>query len=40
MGEKLRELWTDFWRVNKLMAAVIAGPLVLYLLLLWAGVFK
>ena len=39
MPKALREFLTDLWRVTKLLAGVVAIPLVLYLLLLWAGVF-
>ena len=39
MSERLREFLVDLWRLTKLLAGVIAGPLVLYLLLHWAGVF-
>ncbi|WP_255807698.1 hypothetical protein [Deinococcus sp. KNUC1210] len=39
MRNPLREFLIDLWRVTKLVAAVVAIPLALYLLLLWAGVF-
>ncbi len=40
MSSKLKELLTDFWRMSKILLASVAIPVVLYLLLLWAGVFK
>jgi hypothetical protein len=36
----MREFWDYWWRLFKLIAGSVAIPLVLYLLLLWAGVFK
>ena len=36
----MREFWDYWWRLLKLIAGSVAIPLVLYLLLLWAGVFK
>jgi hypothetical protein len=36
----LRDFFSDLWRLTKLLAAVIAIPLLLYLLLLWLGVFR
>jgi hypothetical protein len=40
MRSKFTELLTDFWRMTKLFVAAAAIPVVLYLLLLWAGVLK
>jgi hypothetical protein len=40
MRSKLTELLIDFWRMTKLFVAAAAIPVALYLLLLWAGVFK
>lgn len=37
---KFKELLTDFWRMSKILIASAAIPVVLYLLLLWAGVLK
>ncbi|WP_425145751.1 hypothetical protein [Deinococcus sp.] len=39
MRGRLREFLIDLWRFSKLLAGVLAIPLALYLLLLWAGVF-
>lgn len=36
----MREFWDYWWRLFKLIGGVVAIPLVLYLLLLWAGVFR
>lgn len=36
----MREFWDYWWRLFKLIGGVVAIPLVLYLLLLWTGVFK
>ena len=40
MPSKFRELLTDFWRMSKILIASAAILVVLYLLLLWAGVLK
>ena len=40
MRSKLLELLTDFWRATKLFVLSAAVPVVLYLILLWAGVLK
>lgn len=40
MRSKLGELLIDFWRLTKLMAGVLVVPVGLYLILLWAGVFR
>ena len=36
----MREFWDYWWRLFKLIAIVVAIPLVPFLLLLWAGVFR
>ena len=36
----MKELLTDLWRILKLTAAIVAGPLLLWGMLVWAGVLK
>lgn len=36
----MRELFTDTWRIVKLTAAIVAGPLLVWGVLVWAGVLK
>ncbi|GAA5534976.1 hypothetical protein GCM10025871_35000 [Deinococcus metallilatus] len=36
----MREFLNDWWRLGKLIAGVIALPLLLWLLLVWAGVLR
>ncbi|WP_424949742.1 hypothetical protein [Deinococcus sp.] len=40
MRSKLLELLIDFWRMSKLFVLSAAIPVALYLILLWAGVFR
>ncbi len=36
----MRELFSDTWRIIKLTAAIVLGPLLLWGVLVWAGVFR
>lgn len=36
----MKELLTDTWRIIKLTAAIVAGPLLIWGLLVCAGVLK